>query len=67
MHNTKWFVLTFVIYLVQTVQDKGKGPAPDCTQSRPSPTHGTPVDEVSYLCSNCLHIYHHIIIYMVKL
>ena len=41
-----WFFLTFIIYLVHIVQDRGKGIAHDSTQPHPSPTHDTPVDEV---------------------
>ena len=45
-HIILWFVLTFVIYLVHIVQDRGKGIAHDSTQPRSSPTHDTPIDEV---------------------
>ena len=45
-HIIIWFVLTFVIYLVHIVQDRGKGIAQDSTQPCPSPTYGTPIDEV---------------------
>ena len=46
VHVILWFVLTFVIYLVQIVQGRDKGIAHDCTQSLPSPTHGMLIDEV---------------------
>ena len=38
-HVIFWFLLTFVIYLVHIVQDRGKGIAHDSTQPRSSPTH----------------------------
>ena len=41
-----WFFLTFVIYLVQIIQDRGKGIAHDSTQSHTIPTHDMLVDEV---------------------
>ena len=40
------FVLTFIIYLVHIVQDRGKGIAHDSTQAGSSPNHDTPIDEV---------------------
>ena len=45
-HVIFWFFLTFVIYLVHIVHDRGKGIAHDSTQPRSSPTHDTPIDEV---------------------
>ena len=45
-HIILWFVLTFIIYLVHIVQDRGKDIAHDSTQPRPSPTHDKPVKEV---------------------
>ena len=45
-HVIIWCVLTFIIYLVHIVQDRGKGIAMDSTQPRSSPTHGMPIDEV---------------------
>ena len=46
VHVILWFVLTFLIYLVHIVHDRGKGIAQDSTQSRLSPTHDMPVNEV---------------------
>ena len=46
VHVILWFVLTFVIYLVHIVHDRGKGIAHDSTQPRPSPTHDMTTDEV---------------------
>ena len=46
-HNIKWFVLTFVIYLVEVIQDRGKGITYDYTQTPPGPSQDPPVDEVS--------------------
>ena len=45
-HVIFWFVLTFIIYLVHIVQDRGKVIAQDSTEPRLSPTHDTPVDKV---------------------
>ena len=46
IHIILWSFLTFVIYLVQIVHDRGKGIAQDSTQSFLSPTHDTLVDKV---------------------
>ena len=45
-HVILWFVLTFVIYLIHILQDRGKGIAHDSTQPFLIPTHDTPIDEV---------------------
>ena len=45
-HIILWFVLTFVIYLVHIVHNRGKGITHDSTQPRPSPTNVMPIDEV---------------------
>ena len=46
VHVILWFVLNFIIYLLQIVHDRGKGIVHDSTQPHPIPTHDMPVDEV---------------------
>ena len=44
-HVILWFVLTFFIYVVHIVHDRGKGIAQDSKQPQLIPTHDTQVDE----------------------
>ena len=44
-HVIIWFVLTFFIYVVHIVHDRGKGIAQYSKQPQPIPTHDTQVDE----------------------